>query len=420
MRSIAAAAAIAALTALTGPAVAQTTITISCTDAGMERTLCQEGAEAWAKETGNRVQLISLPLSSNERLAFYQQRLQTGSSDIDVFQIDMVWMNTLATHLIDLSGSIGRGEVAQHFGPMIENNTVNGRLVAMPWFVNAGLLYYRQDLLEKYGRRVPETWQELTETARLVMEGERRAGNKGMWGYAFQGSAYEGLTVNALEWLDSYRAGNIVEPGGSISVNNPRAVEALTTAASWINTIAPPGVLDHNEEKTRELFQSGNAVFMRNWPYAWPLLNAERSAVKGRVGIAVLPKGGPDGKHTGALGGEQLAVSRYSAAPSEAISLVRHLTSRAEQKRRAVVGAFNPTIGELYRDHEVLTANPFFSELYGTFRSAVARPSAAAGVQYSRVSEEFWSTVHAILSGQSNDIGSELGRLEKTLDRIIR
>jgi trehalose/maltose transport system substrate-binding protein len=187
MRSIAAAAAMAALTALAGSAAAQTTIAISCTGAGMERTLCQEGAEAWARETGNRVQLVSLPLSSNERLAFYQRRLQAGSSDIDVFQIDMVWVSTLASHLIDLSGSVGRRAVAQHFEPMIENNRVDGRLVAMPWFVNAGLLYYRQDLLDKYGRRVPKTWEELTETARIVMEGERRAGNGKMWGYAFQG-----------------------------------------------------------------------------------------------------------------------------------------------------------------------------------------------------------------------------------------
>ena len=165
-------------------------------------------------------------------------------------------------------------------------------LVAMPWFTDAGLLYYRKDLLEKYGRKLPETWQEMTETARFIQKAERDAGNSRMWGYVFQGRAYEGLTVNALEWLDSFNAGTIVDLDGKITVNNPRAAEALTLAASWINDITPKGVLNYSEEECRGVFQSGNAVFMRNWPYAWPLMNAKDSPVKDKIGVAPLLKGG--------------------------------------------------------------------------------------------------------------------------------
>ena len=122
----------------------------------------------------------------------------------------------------------------------------------------------------------------MTETARFIQKAERDAGNSRMWGYVFQGRAYEGLTVNALEWLDSFNAGTIVDLDGKITVNNPRAAEALTLAASWINDITPQGVLNYSEEECRGVFQSGNAVFMRNWPYAWPLMNAQDSPVKDR------------------------------------------------------------------------------------------------------------------------------------------
>jgi trehalose/maltose transport system substrate-binding protein len=422
MRSLAAAVAatLATLAALAGPAVGQTTVAISCGAVGVEFALCREGAEAWARETGNQVRMVSLPGGASERLALYQQLLAARSGDIDVLQIDVVWPGTLANHLADLSGHFDGATLDQHFAAIVENNTVAGRLIAMPWFTNAGLLYYRRDLLRKHGRPVPETWEEMAETARTVMAAERRTGNERMWGYAFQGRAYEGLTVNALEWLYSHDASTVVEPGGRISVNNPRAAEALTLAASWVGTIAPPGVLNYAEEEARGVFQAGNAVFMRNWPYAWSLVNAADSPVGGQVGVAMLPRGGgPEGRHAAALGGEQLAVSRYSRSPEAAIGLVRHLTSRAEQKRRAIVGGFNPTIEALYDDPEVLAANPFFRELYDTFVNAVARPSAVTGVRYNQVSAEFWNAVHVVLSGRS-EAGPALGRLERTLERISR
>jgi trehalose/maltose transport system substrate-binding protein len=403
----------------TGNAAAQTTISISCGSVGIEFQVCKAGADAWAKATGNQVQLVSTPNDSNERLALYQQLLAAKSGDIDVFQIDVVWPGILANHLIDLREGIDQQTLDQHFDALVENDVVDGRLVAMPWFTDAGLLYYRKDLLEKYSRPVPTTWQEMTETARAIQQGERQAGNDRMWGYVFQGRAYEGLTANAIEWLDSFGAGTIVDDEGKITIDNPRAVDAIDLAASWINDISPQGVLNYTEEEGRGVFQSGNAAFMRNWPYAWPLMNGQDSPVRDKIGITQLPKGGPDGKFTGALGGWQLAVSKYSAKAEAAADLVRYLTSKEEQKRRAIVGSFNPTIDALYKDQEVLAASPFFGELYDTFVNAVARPSRVTGVRYNQVSAEFWNAVHATLSGQG-DAKTNLAQLEQTLDRVSR
>ncbi|PWS38808.1 ABC transporter substrate-binding protein [Falsiroseomonas bella] len=396
---------------------AQVTISISCSALGIEARLCREGAEAWAQQSGNEVRLVSTPNSGTERLALYQQLLAARSPDIDVFQVDVVWPGILANHLLDLSGRI---DVAGHFEEVVRNNTVDGRLVAIPWFVNAGLLYYRRDLLEAAGRDVPETWQALTETARAVMQAERERGNAQMWGHVFQGRAYEGLTVNGIEWLASHAAGRIVEPDGKVSVDNPRAAQALALARSWIEAITPLGVLNYAEEESRGVFQSGNAVFMRNWPYAWPLLNAEDSPVRGKVGVAVLPRGDvPGGVHAAGLGGEQLAVSRYTKHPDEAVDLVRYLTSPAEQKRRAIAGGFTPSIVALYEDEELLAPNPFFRDLVPTLRSAVARPSGVTGARYNRVSAEFAAAVHKALAGQAEP-AEALADLARSLQRIGR
>jgi trehalose/maltose transport system substrate-binding protein len=158
---------------------------------------------------------------------------------------------------------------------------------------------------------------------------------------------------------------------------------------------------------------------MRNWPYAWTLSQAPDSPVKDKVSVVALPKGGADGKHTAALGGWQLAVSKYSNNAEAAADLVRYLASEPEQKRRAIVGAYNPTIEALYKDQEVVQAVPFFGTLYESFVNAVARPSKPTGTKYNQMSAEFFNAVHEVLSGR-NTAETSLAALEKKLDRLSR
>ncbi|GAA0566417.1 ABC transporter substrate-binding protein [Halomonas salifodinae] len=392
-------------------------LTISCGAVGVELTLCQEGVAAWEERTGHSVDIVSTPNSSTERLSLYQQILSANSSDIDVLQVDVVWPGLLANHLLDLSETLGEDATAGHFPAIVENNTVDGRLVAMPWFTDAGVLYYRKDLLEEYGFEPPETWEQLTEIAREIQAGEQAAGDR-IWGYVFQGRAYEGLTCNALEWVASYGGGTIVDAEGNLTVNNANAAAALDLAASWIGDITPEGVLNYTEEEARGLFQSGNAVFMRNWPYAWSLAQGEDSEVRDRVGVVKLPHG-PEGESAATLGGWNLAVSRYSENPELAADLVAFLTGEAEQKRRAIEGSYNPTLERLYEDEEVLAAVPFFGTLYDTFANAVARPSAATGESYGRVSNAFFDTSHSVLSGEMSATDA-LAQLEGQLRRLER
>ena len=174
------------------------------------------------------------------------------------------------------------------------------------------------------------------------------------------------------------------------------------------------------EEDARGVFQSGNAAFMRNWPYAASLAEAADSPVKGKVGYAPLPKGEGEGARNAAtLGGWQIAVSKYSENPKEAAAFAIYLTSRDEQKRRAMEGGYQPTIPALYEDAELLQKRPFFKTTRQILDSAVARPSAVTGERYSEVSSLFWNAVHSTLSKQG-DGATNLAQLQKDLNRLSR
>ncbi|KZL17976.1 putative ABC transporter-binding protein precursor [Pseudovibrio axinellae] len=393
-------------------------LTISCGSVGQEQSICEQAVEEWSEATGNTVRLFSVPTSTTEQLALYQQILSSGGSDLDIIMIDVIWPGILGNHLLDLA-PYSNGVEAEHFQPIVSNNTYQGKLVAMPWYTDAGLLFYRKDLLEKYGADAPKTWGDLTATAKMIQDGERAAGNSKMWGFVYQAKAYEGLTCDALEWIDSFGGGAVVNAQGDITINNEKAAQALTLAASWTGTIAPGGVLSYQEEDARGVFQSGNAVFMRNWPYAWSLGQADDSPVKDKIGVMALPKGGEEGKQTGTLGGWQLAVSKYSESPEIAADLVMYLTSKKEQKRRAIEGSYNPTIAALYTDADILEASPFMGQLKDTFTNAVARPSRATGSNYNKVSNAFYNAVHDVLSGES-EASASLAKLERNLKRIKR
>jgi trehalose/maltose transport system substrate-binding protein len=403
--------------ATTAPAApGSVALAISCGSVGKEFDACKEGVEAWSRKTGHKVTVMTETTSSTDKLAAAQQLLGAESSDVDVYTIDVVWPGILGKFFIDLK-PYTKGAEAEHFPAAVANGTLDGKLVAMPWFADAGLLYYRKDLLDKYKEEVPTTWAQLTAAARKIQDAERKAGNKDMQGFVFQGKAYEGLTCDALEWVASFGGGSIVEPDGKISINNPAAIAALEVAASWPGAISPTGALNAEEEEARAAFQSGNAVFMRNWPYAFALAQDASSPVKDKVGVAPLPKGDGEGARPAAtLGGWDLAVSKFSKHPAEAADLVMYLTSKEEQKRRALSAGFNPTIPGLYGDKDIAAANPFLASMGDNFKGAVPRPSTVTGGKYNQVSNAFFNAVHAVLAKEKSakDALTELaGKLEQ-------
>ena len=393
------------------------TVTISCGSRGMDYDFCEQNTQEWSNKTGNKVKLITPSASgSADTLRFFRTKLSERSPNLDVMMTDIVWTGLLKDHLLDLTPA-SRNVASDHFPSLIANNTVNGKLLAMPWFIEAGLLYYRKDLLEKYGEKVPSTWAEMTATAKRIQTAERRAGRSNMYGFVFQGRPYEGLTIDALEWVASHNGGTFVNDQGEITINNPQAAQALDMAASWVGNIAPASVLNSGEEEARAIFMKGNAVFMRNWAYAWSLSQTDDSTLRGKVGVTVLPKGGESGQSAAGTGGWQLAVSKYSRHPEEAVDLVMFLTSKEVQKQRAILGSYQPTIRSLYRDQDILREVPFIASQYPTFANTVNRPATTTADKYNEVSEVIWETSHQVLTKKVNG-QQAVEKMEKQLKEI--
>ncbi len=397
-------------------AMAQITITVATGAVGIELELARLAAQMYMDENpGVTVRVLDTPDMVQDRLGLYLQFFEARSPEVDVYQIDVIWPGDLAEHFVDLY-EYGAAEVVDmHFPAIVENNTVDGRLIGLPWFLDAGLLFYRTDLLEKYGLDVPQTWEELEEYARIIQQGER-ATNPDFWGFVWQGNAYEGLTCDALEWIASNDGGTIISPDGVITIANTSAAEIIEKAAGWVGTISPTGVLGMAEESSRAVWQAGNAAFMRNWGYAYSLGMADDSLIKGKFDVAPLPAG-KSGAGAATLGGWQLAVSRYSRNPEVAADVALFLASYEMQKMRAVDASYNPTIMDLYFDEDVLEATPFFGRLYDVFINTVARPSTVTSPNYTEASTLFFQAVHSVLSGRT-DAESALEELALDLEDL--
>ena len=358
------------------------------------------------------------PRSATKLLGLYLQHFEVASDEVDVLAIDVTWPGDLANHLVDLYQYNGvKDTIAEHFSPIVENNTVSGSLVAIPWYTDAGLLYYRTDLLEKYGyAEPPKTWDELQEMAVKIQAGERKE-NADFWGFVWQGKAYEGLTCDALEWVYSHEGGSIIEPDGTLSIENEMAVEALERAQGWIGAISPPGVTGFMEEDARGMWQAGNAAFMRNWPYCFSLGNKDDSIIRGKFDVAPLP-GIKAGLNAGTLGGWQMAVSKYSNNIDIAVDVAKYLTSKKVQKIMSTELAKLPTIQALYNDPTVLEAHPFMKSLYPVFTNAVARPSTVTAPNYNQVSTLFFKAVHNVLIDKK-DAQTAIEELALDLEELL-
>jgi trehalose/maltose transport system substrate-binding protein len=374
----------------------------------------------WEERTGHDAVLVPMPASTTDQFGQYSLWLAAGNPDIDVYMTDVIWAPQLAEHFVDMTQvATEAGLIEANFPSIIESQTADGKLVALPAFTDAPALYYRTDLLEKYGLEVPTTWAELQAAAQTIQDGERAEGNAEFHGFVWQGNAYEGLTCDALEWVKSWGGGQIVEPDGTISINNPQAVQALETAAGWVGTISPEGVLAYAEEDSRGVWQTGNAAFMRNWPYAYLLGNSEDSAVAGKFDVATLPRGEGEGATSAAtLGGWNVAVSQYGDNQEAAIDLALYLAGPEAQKQRALNEGNLPTLEALYSDPEILEAYPYFETWVEVFQNAVPRPSAPTGADYNEVSTLFFTAVHSVISGDQ-DAETALADLEADLEDVL-
>ena len=407
---------IAAALALTSGLARADTLRMECPPSKEGRQFCSYIKQQFEAQTGHTLAFISLPPASNEKLSLFQQLFAAKDSGaIDLFQADTVWIGVLDKHLLDLTDSVT--DIRNDFFPTsLQNDIVNGRVKAIPAYMDAGALFYRKDLLEKYGEKPPVTWTDLTRIATRIQQGEREAGHQNFWGLVFQGKAYEGLTCNALEWVESQKGGSFIDAQGNITINNSRAAQALDMAAAWVGKIVPPGSLGYMEEESRSVFQNGDALFMRNWPYAYMLAEDRSSAIRGKVGVMPLPKS-EDGTSVSTMGGWHWAISAYTKNPKAAIALLKIVSSAESQKKALALTGWAPSRTALYDDPEVLAQAPYLADFKEVFIHAKPRPATQTKRQYAQVSKAIYNATYNVLRGDS-DGATAVAELQQRLERI--
>lgn len=397
------------------------TLTIASGAVGQELDVLNQQLEQYMSQCPNvTVDVLEARSSVSDRIGLYQQFLDAGSNAVDIFAVDVIWAAIMADYMVDMRRYAGPAVLDAHLEILVENNTVDDRLVALPWFVDTGLLYYRTDLLEQYAIEPPETWDALETAARTIQQRERERGNADFWGYVWQGAPGESTVANALEWQAAAGGGTIISPTGDVQVNNAATIRVLERAAAWIGEdgISPPAVLTYGPEESRLFWEQGNAAFMRNWTYAYALGNRDESRIQGQFATAPLPAG--TARRASTLGGWSLAVSRYSTNPDAAAALVLFLASPEQQRFRAEVGGFSPTILSVYESADLVQTSPYFEQMLQTLQSGstVTRPSTLAADRYTRVSRLYTNAVHSVLRGNQN-AAAAMDELAFELENIV-
>ncbi len=337
----------------------------------------------------------TLPASSDEQHQVYVINLEAGSTDFDVMGLDVIWVPEFARAgwLRNMDRLLPQKERDDFFPGPMEAVTYQAKVWAIPWYIDAGVLYYRKDLLDRYGFKPPDTWEELVFESRYVSVRE-----KGLYGFVWQGKQYEGLVCNVLEFFRGNR-GDVLRDG-SVVIDSAANRFALGFMRDLIMKyrVTPTLVTTADEESTRHIFGNGRALFMRNWPYAWNIFAAENSPVRGKVGVAPLPAF-PGGRSSPTLGGWQLGINRRTRHPEAAERFVRFMTSQSSQKYLALTIGYKPARKSLYRDRRLLAEQPFIAGLYGILMHARPRPVTPYYMMMTQVMQPEFS---AALTGVSN------------------
>jgi len=358
------------------------------------------------------------PHSSTAFHDLLTQKLKNRSEDVDVFLMDVIWPPEFgaAGWAMPLDDMFPQPERAKFQEGTILANTYHGSIYGVPLFIDSGMLFYRKDLLAKYGFTPPETWQEMVSQAEHIVSREAKEGNE-LYGFTGQFKQYEGLVCDMMEYILS-NGGEILNaeterPGLALRP----AVEAVEfVRKNIIGKAAPIGVLTYQEPESLDVFVQGKAVFHRNWPYAWQVSNdPDRSRIAGKVSITKLPHF-REGRSYATLGGWQAGISNYSKNKKAAWEFVEFLTGEKAQKIFALQGGRAPTRKALYEDADILKSYPHFSDMKEVFLTAYPRPVTPLYPAVSNILQRYFSTA---ISSPDIDLEAEAREASKEIEKII-
>ncbi len=307
------------------------------------------------------------PASTTDFLQKLTTMLRARSHAVDVMSIDIVYPAEFGANqwTVPIDDKWPSSERANYLNGPVQGCTYNGKIWAGPLRTDLGLIYYRTDLI----KTPPTTWDDLTTMA-------QQAQAKSKYGYVWQGAQYEGLVCNFVEVVHGY-GGAVLDPNDpkKVTVNSPQAVQALTKMVSWVGAISPDAVTTYMEDSSRNVWQQGNSVFMRNWPYAYKLGNdASQSKIAGKFDIHGMLYGGSNTTGHSAIGGWNLAINAFTPNVDAAWSFIHYMLQADAQKALAIKASLTPTLKTTYQDPDVQKAQPLFTKLAPILETALPRP----------------------------------------------
>jgi trehalose/maltose transport system substrate-binding protein len=386
-------------------------------DLGEQRRISDAALQEFTRETGILVNHLPGPEDNGEDFRLARDLLQKGASTPDVYGVDTIWSGALSEYLVDLKPFFA-SELPSMDPELIASYMVQGKLVAMPYHPNVGVLYYRTDLLRKYGYNAPpRTWDELEQMAVRIQNGERARGQKDFWGFVWPGNVSESVSSDTTELDAGEGGGTTIDADGKISVNNPNVIRAWERAAHWVGWISSPDVLSYSDwDASNAFWISGKAAFTRGWSDYFER-HPSGEPFRQQAGVTSVPSGKV--ARVSMLGGYALAVSSSSAHLPEAIKLIAFLTRREMQLRVAKPGSQPPIQLEFHELPRILVkmypwAGKPGEQPGGTL---VSRPSAIAGAEYDAVSRAYVQAVRSVLTRRSTAQEAAAG-LEKELVRM--
>jgi multiple sugar transport system substrate-binding protein len=347
------------------------------------------------------------PSDSSSLITLYDNSLRARSGSFDVMQIDVIWPAQFASNgwTVDLTSKWSASDRANYLQGPIKSCTYQGKIVSAPLRTDLGVLYYRTDIIPT----PPNTFDELTSMA-------KSNASKTKYGYVWQGSQYEGLVCDFSEVLHGY-GGDVLDPANAknVIVNSPAGVAALTEMVSWVGTISPTSITTFTEEPCRLAFQNGDAIFMRNWPYAYSLGNASGSKVAGKFDIHSLPYGGSGTVGHSTTGGWNMAINAFSKNPDASWKFMQYMLGTYAQKQLAILGSFTPALQSVYNDPDVQSKQPLFTKLQPILQNTLPRPVSAV---YPDLSNIIQNHVHQALTKQVSPADA-LSALQTELQTLV-
>lgn len=375
--------------------------------------------EAWNQANPKtKVTYQAMPKTSADTHTVLVAALTAKAATPDVLDGDVIWPGEFASAkwIMPLDGFVGDSFKKSLFDSAVNAGAYKGQTYAVQRWYDSGQMYYRSDLLQKYGLTVPKTTDELLTAAKKIQDGERPS-DPGFYGWIFPGAKIEALFDHFLELFWSM-GGEIVDNDNVLKLDTPAAAKALQFMydAVYTNKISPPGTSTYRPADLNNLYQQGHAAFMRNWQFSWALIDdPKQSKVAGKNSIAAIPSMQSGKQGVGCTGGWMVMINANSKAPDRAWAFCDYLLNQKTQTQMATSQSVSPVRPDAFNDPTVQSSQGgFFKFMAPVLKTTKGRPQIR---NYTELSAVIQTEFNAVMADQKKPADA-LKSAQQQLDAI--